>query len=121
MSWPDSRPSVVAPCPHCDTETVWLQTVHGGWHLFDAQMQPTDDSAPGNRFAIARRSRQVVDLDNVQETRWPTTCLSLHRFRCPDSYDDAHHRRRPRQANDIDLEGLWRRLAERTSAERRAG
>lgn len=117
MTWPDSRPSVVAPCPHCDTETVWLQTVHGGWQLFDAKMQPIDDSAPGNRFAIQRRTRQVVDLDNVLESRWPAQCLSLHRFGCPASYDDSrYYRRRPRQANDIDLDDLFQRLAVRREA-----
>lgn len=122
MDWPDSRPSVVAPCRHCDTDTVWLQTAYGGWQLFDAAMFPTEDSSSGNRFAIRRRTRQVIDLDDVLETRWPTECLQLHRFRCPASQDaSGFHQRRPRQANEIDLEDLWHRLAERKEAQRRAG
>ncbi|MFI2839828.1 hypothetical protein [Mycolicibacterium sp. PDY-3] len=118
----DSLPSTVAPCRHCGIETVWLQTVYGGWHLFDAAEFPTEDSAAGNRFAIRRLSRQVVDLDDVYEGRWPATCLHLHRFECPASYDDARfHQRRPRQANEIDLDDLFGRLAERREARRRAG
>ncbi|MGB3481864.1 MAG: hypothetical protein WBB07_06540 [Mycobacterium sp.] len=105
-------PSVVAPCSHCDVETVWLRTVNGGWRLFDATMDLTENTFQGNRFAIDRRSRLVVDLDDALESRWPARCLTLHRFRCPQSYDDSrHHTRRPRQANDIDLSDLWRRLA----------
>ncbi|WP_395309648.1 hypothetical protein V4U86_02095 [Mycobacterium sp. AMU20-3851] len=117
----DSRPSTVAPCRHCDTETVWLQTVYGGWLLFDATEFPTEDSAAGNRFAIQRRSRRVVDLDDVYQSRWPATCLHLHRFECPSSHDDRFHQRRPRQSNEIDLEDLFQRLAERRNAQRRAG
>lgn len=122
MNWPDSRPSVVAPCRHCNTETVWLQMAYGGWRLFDAEMYRTDDSAAGNRFAIRRSTRQVIDLEDEHEARWPVQCLQLHRFRCPASHDDAlHHQRRPRQANEIDLEDLWRRLADRKASQRRAG
>ncbi|MGU3502223.1 DUF6083 domain-containing protein [Mycobacterium sp. C31M] len=118
----DSRPSTVAPCRHCGTETVWLQTAYGRWLLFDAAEFPTEDSAAGNRFAIRRRSRQVVDLDDVYESRWPTTCLHLHRFECPTSYDESRfHQRRPRQANEIDLDDLFGRLAERRAAQRRVG
>lgn len=117
MSWPDSQPSVVAPCPHCDTETVWLQLAYGSWQLFDARMHPTEDSAAGNRFAIRRQSRQVIDLDDVLESRWPATCLQLHKFACPESFDQTRfHQRRPRQAHDIDLEDLWQRLAVRRDA-----
>ncbi len=43
---------------------------------------PTEDSAAGNRFAIRRQSRQVIDLDDVLESRWPATCLQLHKFAC---------------------------------------
>jgi hypothetical protein len=122
MNSPDSRPSVVAPCKHCSTDTVWLQTAYGSWLLFDAQMFPTGDSAAGNRFAIRRQTRQVIDLEDEHEARWPAKCLQLHRFHCPGSHEDARfHQRRPRQANDIDLEDLWRRLAERKDAQRRAG
>jgi hypothetical protein len=122
MDSPGTRPSVVAPCRHCDTDTVWLQTAYGGWHLFDAAMFPTEDSFAGNRFAIRRRSRQVIDLDDVHEAHWPAECLQLHRFRCPASLDESrHHRRRPRQADEIDLEDIWRRLAERRADQRRAG
>lgn len=122
MDWPDSRPSVVAPCKHCSTDTVWLQMAYGGWRLFDAEMFPTEESAAGNRFAIRRATRQVIDLEDEHEARWPAKCLQLHRFRCPASHDDTlFHQRRPRQPNDIDLEGLWRRLAERKESQRRAG
>lgn len=122
MDRADSRPSVVAPCKHCSTDTVWLQMVYGGWRLFDAEMFRTDESAAGNRFAIRRSTRQVIDLEDEHEARWPAKCLQLHRFRCPASHDDTlFHQRRPRQPNDIDLEGLWRRLAERKESQRRAG
>lgn len=113
MQYNSSGPSVVAPCQHCDVETVWLRTVTGGWHLFDAAMQSTESACDGNRYAVDRRSRLVVDLANVRESRWPTRCLALHRFRCPQSYDQSrfpHHR--PRQANDIELSDLWQRLAD---------
>lgn len=117
MSWPDSRPSVVAPCPHCDVDTVWLQLAYGSWQLFDAHMHRTDDSAPGNRFAIRRHTRQVIDLDDELESRWPTTCLQLHKFACPASFEQARfHQRRPRQAHDIDLDDLFQRLAVRRDA-----
>ncbi|MGX9788863.1 hypothetical protein [Mycobacterium sp. MMS18-G62] len=90
---------------------MWLRTVYGGWLLFDASEQLTESTFQGNRFAIDRRTRAVVDLDSVSESRWPTRCLSLHKFRCPQSYDDGRfHRRRPRQANDVDLTDFWRRL-----------
>ena len=122
MDRTDSRPSVVAPCKHCSTDTVWLQTAYGGWRLFDAEMFPTDESAAGNRFAIRRSTRQVIDLEDEHEARWPAKCLQLHRFRCPASHDDSlFHQRRPRQPNDIDLQDLWRRLAERKESQRRAG
>jgi hypothetical protein len=105
-------PSVVAPCGHCGVDTVWLRTSNGGWHLFDASMRPAEETFDGNRYAIDRRSRLAVDLDDVRQTRWPTRCLTLHRFRCPESYDRARfHHRRPRQPNDIDLTDLWRGLA----------
>lgn len=122
MDWPDSRPSVVAPCKHCGTDTVWLQMAYGGWRLFEARMYPTDESAAGNRFAIRRITRQVIDLEDEHEARWPAKCLQLHRFHCPASHDDSlFHQRRPRQPHDIDLEDLWRRLAERKQSQRRAG
>ena len=122
MDRADSRPSVVAPCKHCSTDTVWLQMAYGGWRLFDADMFATEESAAGNRFAIRRSSRQVIDLDDEHEARWPAKCLQLHRFHCPASHDDTlFHQRRPRQPNDIDLEDLWRRLAERKESQRRAG
>ncbi|KRD05162.1 hypothetical protein ASE48_18330 [Mycobacterium sp. Root265] len=122
MDRADSRPSVVAPCKHCSTDTVWLQMAYGGWRLFDAEMFATEESAAGNRFAIRRSSRQVIDLDDEHEARWPAKCLQLHRFHCPASHDDTlFHQRRPRQPNDIDLEDLWRRLAERKESQRRAG
>ena len=122
MDRADSRPSVVAPCKHCSTDTVWLQMAYGGWRLFDADMIATEESAAGNRFAIRRSSRQVIDLDDEHEARWPAKCLQLHRFHCPASHDDTmFHQRRPRQPNDIDLEDLWRRLAERKESQRRAG
>ncbi|WP_197378771.1 hypothetical protein [Mycolicibacterium mengxianglii] len=105
-------PSVVATCRHCSNETVWLRTVHGGWLLFDAEMQPTEDTVDGNRYAVDRRSRLVVDLDCVLADRWPARCLSLHKLSCPQSYDATRfYDRRPRQGNDIDLTDLWRRLA----------
>ncbi|MBX9920541.1 hypothetical protein [Mycolicibacterium frederiksbergense] len=122
MDRTDSRPSVVAPCKHCGTDTVWLQMAYGGWRLFHAEMFATDESAAGNRFAIRRSTRQVIDLDDEHEPRWPAKCLQLHRFHCPASHDDSlFHHRRPRQPNDIDLEDLWRRLAERKECQRRAG
>jgi len=122
MDRADSRPSVVAPCKHCSTDTVWLQMAYGGWRLFDAEMFATEESAAGNRFAIRRSSRQVIDLDDEHEARWPAKCLQLHRFHCSASHDDTlFHQRRPRQPNDIDLEDLWRRLAERKESQRRAG
>jgi hypothetical protein len=93
-------------------ETVWLRTVNGGWHLFDVEMQQARESFEGNRFAVDRRTSLVVDLDCIRESRWPALCLSLHRFRCPRSHHDSRfHARRPRQAHDIDLSDLWRRLA----------
>lgn len=108
-----SGPSVVAPCQHCDVDTVWLRTKNGGWHLFDAVMHLTETALDGNRYAVDRRTRLVVDLTSVLESRWPTRCLTLHRFRCPASYDQSRfHDRRPRQPNDIDLTDLWRRLAD---------
>jgi len=111
--WNSSNgPSVVATCQHCRAEAVWLQTRNGGWVLFDASERATGDAVDGNRYAIDRRTRLVVDLDSVRESRWPAKCLTLHRFRCPESYDEARfHRRRPRQPNDIDLSDLFRRLA----------
>lgn len=122
MNRADSRPSVVAPCKHCSTDTVWLQMAYGGWRLFDAEMFATEESAAGNRFAIRRSTRQVIDLEDEHEARWPAKCLQLHRFHCPASHDDTlFHQRRPRQPNDIDLEDLWRRLAERKESQRRAG
>jgi hypothetical protein len=122
MDRADSRPSVVAPCKHCSTDTVWLQMAYGGWRLFDAEMFATEESAAGNRFAIRRSTRQVIDLEDEHEARWPAKCLQLHRFHCPASHDDTlFHQRRPRQPNDIDLEDLWRRLAERKESQRRAG
>jgi hypothetical protein len=122
MDRADSRPSVVAPCKHCSTDTVWLQMAYGGWRLFDAEMFATEESAAGNRFAIRRSTRQVIDLEDEHEARWPVKCLQLHRFHCPASHDDTlFHQRRPRQPNDIDLEDLWRRLAERKESQRRAG
>ncbi len=106
-------PSVVATCRHCDGDTVWLQTVNGGWHLFDTAMQSTAGTFDGNRYAIDRRSRLVVDLDTMVESRWPALCLSLHRYRCPPSYERSRfHPRRTRQADDIELTDLWRRLAD---------
>ncbi|MBN3511526.1 hypothetical protein JYB55_22095 [Mycolicibacterium septicum] len=105
-------PSVVALCLHCELETVWLRTINGGWLLFDASTQLTETTFEGNRFAVDSRTRLVRDLDCVLESRWPTRCLTLHKYRCPDSYDESRfYRRRPRQANDIDLSDLWRRLA----------
>jgi len=105
-------PSVVAPCRHCQVETVWLRTVNGGWHLFDVEMQHSQDSVEGNRFAVDRRTSLAVDLDCIRESRWPARCLSLHRFHCPASYDDKrYYPRRPTQPTDIDLSDLWRRLA----------
>ena len=122
MDRADSRPSVVAPCKHCGTDTVWLQMAYGGWRLFNAEMFRTDESAAGNRFAIRRSTRQVIDLEDEHEARWPATCLQLHRFHCPASHDDSlFHQRRPRQPHDIDLQDLWRRLAERKESQRRAG
>jgi hypothetical protein len=122
MDRADSRPSVVAPCKHCSTDTVWLQMAYGGWRLFNAEMFATAESAAGNRFAIRRSTRQVIDLEDEHEARWPAKCLQLHRFYCPASHDDTlFHHRRPRQPNDIDLEDLWRRLAERKESQRRAG
>jgi hypothetical protein len=116
-----NEPSVVAPCRHCDVDTVWLRTTNGGWLLFDASMQLTEASFDGNRFAIDRRTRLVTDLDCVLEKRWPTRCLSLHKFRCADSYDETRfYRSRPRQPNDIDLTDLWSRL-ERADAANAAG
>ena len=94
-------------------DTVWLRTKNGGWHLFDAVMQLTETALDGNRYAVDRRTRLAVDLTSVLESRWPTRCLTLHRFRCPESYDQSRvHDRRPRQPNDIDLTDLWRRLAD---------
>ncbi len=115
MDRADSRPSVVAPCKHCSTDTVWLQMAYGGWRLFDAEMYPTEESAAGNRFAIRRSTRQVIDLEDEHEARWPVKCPQLHRFRCPASHDDTLSSISVGRANsnDIDLEGLWRRLAER--------
>jgi hypothetical protein len=108
----NNGPSVVASCEHCDGDTVWLRSANGGWHLFDASMQSTEATFAGNRYAIDRRSRLVVDLDGVLESRWPTRCLTLHRYRCPQSHDrERFHRRRPRQPNDVDLTDLWSRLA----------
>ena len=116
MAYSGTAPSTVAPCKHCGRETVWLRLVYGGWHLFDVDMFPIDDSFRGNRFAIQRRTRQVVDLDCVLESRWPKTCMRLHRYQCPESFDAArHHHRRPRQPNDIDLVGMFTRLADRKS------
>ncbi|MCV7227957.1 hypothetical protein [Mycolicibacterium komossense] len=113
MQHSSSAPSVVAPCRHCDVDTVWLRTVNGGWHLFDATMKSTSATFDGNRYAIDRRSRLVVDLDSLLESRWPALCLTLHRFRCPASYEQSRfHHRRPRQANDVELTDLWQRLAD---------
>ena len=122
MDRADSRPSVVAPCKHCGTDTVWLQMAYGDWRLFEARMYPTEESAAGNRFAIRRITRQVIDLEDEHEARWPAKCLQLHRFHCPASHDDSlFHQRRPRQPHDIDLEDMWRRRAERKQSPRRAG
>ena len=122
MTLSDSRPSTVAPCRHCGAETVWLQTAYGRWLLFDATMFPTDDCAAGNRFAIRRLSRQVVDLDDVHQARWPSTCLRLHRFECPSSHDETRFpQRRPRQPNEVDLDDLFERLAQRRQQQRHAG
>lgn len=74
---------------------------------------PTVDSFAGNRFYVPRRSRWVVDLDCVLESRWPPRCLHLHKFSCPESYDESrHYKRRPRQPNDVDMTDLLRRLRE---------
>jgi hypothetical protein len=117
-----NAPSVVAPCRHCDVETVWLRTMYGGWLLFDAVEQHSEESFAGNRYAVDRRTRLVVDLDNVRESRWPRRCLRLHKFRCPRSYDDArYHKRRPRQTNEIDLTDLFGRLAAKERERRAAG
>jgi hypothetical protein len=76
-------------------------------------MHLTETAFDGNRYAVDRRTRLVVDLTSVLESRWPTQCLTLHRFRCPESYEQSRfHDRRPRQPNDIDLTDLWRRLAD---------
>jgi hypothetical protein len=108
----DHGPSVVFPCRRCGNEVVWIRVAYGSWRLFDSSMQSIDLSYPGNRFAVDRRSRLAVDLDCVRESRWPAKCLSMHKFACPDSYDESkNYRRRPRQANDVDLTDLWRRLA----------
>jgi hypothetical protein len=112
VQYTSNSPSVVASCEHCAGETVWLRTANGGWHLFDATMQPTEETFEGNHYAADRRTRLVVDLDGVLQSRWPARCLTLHRYRCPKSYDQARiHNRRPRQPNDIDLSDLWARLA----------
>lgn len=113
MAWSSAGPSVVAPCQHCRRDTVWLRSVHGGWHLFDADMFATADSFAGNRFAIRRRARDVIDLDCVLESRWPAKCLRLHKYGCPESFDQArYYKRRPRQINDVDLSDMWERIAE---------
>jgi hypothetical protein len=102
----------IAPCRHCGQDTVWLKTAYGAWGLFEAAMFPTTESYHGNRFAIDRRSRQVVDLDNFGEKRWPAECLHLHRHSCPQGYDEARFRaHRPRQAGYVDqhadLDDTW--------------
>lgn len=76
-------------CRYCHRRAIRLQTAYGGWRLFDARMFPTDVSFRGNRFAIDRRSRLVIDLDNVHETRWPAQCLRLHRFQCPQTFETS--------------------------------
>ena len=90
---------------------MWLKTAYGGWGLFDAEMFATPESYQGNRFAISQRSRLVVDLDCVRETRWPAECLQLHKFSCPGSYDEARfYARRPRQPSHVELDDNWDRL-----------
>lgn len=117
MGW-TGGPSVPWRCKHCNRETVVLQTAYGGRRLFDAEMFPTADSFAGNRFAIARRSRQVIDLDCVLESRWPARCLHLHKFSCPQSYDDARHGPPPRQPNHIDLQDIWQRVKDHEGGQR---
>lgn len=80
-------------------------------------MTLTDQSFDGNRFAIDGRSRLVVDLDNVLESRRPPRCLTLHKYRCPESFDESrHYRRRPRQPNDIDMDDFWDKFMSRSKA-----
>jgi hypothetical protein len=108
-SW--EQPSTIAPCGHCGEETVWLKTAYGGWGLFDAEMAPTTESHEGNRFAIDRRTRLVVDLDCTREKRWPSSCLRLHKFSCPETYDEARfYPRRARQQAQVELDDFWDRL-----------
>lgn len=108
----DNAHSVVAQCHHCEMKTVWLRTVNGGWLLFETEMQLSQDSVEGNRFAVDRRTSLVVDLNCIRESHWPTRCLSLHQFHCPASYHDNRRAHRgPGHANDVDLADLWQRLA----------
>ncbi|ORW30181.1 hypothetical protein AWB91_22715 [Mycobacterium paraense] len=90
---------------------MWLKTAYGGWGLFDAEMAPTTESHEGNRFAIDRRTRLVVDLDCTREKRWPSSCLRLHKFSCPETYDEARfYPRRARQQAQVELDDFWDRL-----------
>ncbi|OBH05714.1 hypothetical protein A5696_24815 [Mycobacterium sp. E2699] len=99
---------------------MWLKTAYGGWGLFDAEMVPTTESYQGNRFAIDRRTRLVVDLDCTREKRWPSDCLQLHKFSCPGSYDQSRfYARRPRQQGHVELEDFWDRLMRVGSARQR--
>ena len=108
----DNAHSVVAQCRHCEAKTVWLRTVNGGWLLFETEMQLSQESIEGNRFAVDRRTSLVVDLNCIRESHWPARCLSLHRFHCPESFHDHRHPHRPPgHANDVDLADLWQRLA----------
>jgi hypothetical protein len=104
--------AVVDRCPHCGQDIVWLMGVNGGWSLFDAVMGRTRDCCDGNRFAVDRRSRLVVDLEDFRESRWPLRCLTLHKFQCPESSKPGgRYRRRAHQEDDTDLSDLWKRLA----------
>lgn len=112
MRHTDNRSPVVVPCRHCDVDTVWLRMRNGGWLLFEAEMQSTEASVDGNRYAIDRTTQLVVDLADVRESRHPSRCLILHRFRCPGSYRPSRFPdSRPLEANDIELTDLWQRLA----------
>lgn len=90
---------------------MWLKTAYGGWGLFDAAMFPTTESHQGNRFAIDRRTRLVIDLDCTREKRWPASYLRLHKYSCPGAYDQARfYPRRPRQQAQVELDDFWDRL-----------
>lgn len=88
--------------------------------MFDAETFPTPESYQGNRFAIDRRSRLVVDLDCVREKRWPSECLHLHKYSCSATVDEARfYARRPRQPAHVELDDLWDRLMRVGTAARR--